>query len=52
MVSKLFRKCSEFPDGDLYVFTMPIVQRGRYNLTTKASKSFSVQNLCTFMLEN
>jgi len=51
-VSKLFRICSKFPDGDLYKFTMPIVQRGRYNLTIQASKSFSLQNLCTFMLEN
>jgi hypothetical protein len=47
--SKLFRICSKFPDGDLYMFTMSIVQCGRYNLTTQASKSFSLQNLCIFM---
>jgi len=40
--SKLFRICSKFPDGDLYMFTMSIVQCGRYNLTTQASKSFFI----------
>ena len=51
-VSKLFRKRSKLPDRDLYMFTMPILQRGRYNLTTQASNSFFLQNLCTFILKN
>jgi hypothetical protein len=39
-VSKLCRKFSKFPDGDLYMFTIPIVQHGKYNSTTQTAKSF------------
>jgi len=51
-VCRLFKKYSKFPDGDLYMFTMPIVQRGKCNLIIQASNSFSLQKLCTFIVEN
>ena len=50
--SNLFLKYSKFPDRDLYMLTIPMVQHDRYNLTTQASKSFFLQNLCTFTFEN
>jgi hypothetical protein len=51
-VSNLLKKYSKFPDGDLYIFSMLIVQLGKYNLVQQTSKSFSLQKFCTFMSEN
>jgi hypothetical protein len=39
-LSKLFKKYSKFSDGDLYMFTVAIIQCGKYNLITQASKVF------------
>jgi hypothetical protein len=44
-VSRLFKKYLKLPDGDLCMLTMPIVERGKYNLITQGSKSFSLQKL-------
>ena len=50
--SNLSKKYSKFPDGDLYMLIMTTVQHDKYTLTTQTSKSFSLQKLYTFMLEN
>ena len=48
----LSRKFSKFPDGDLYTLTIPMEQHDKYSLITQASKSFYLQTLYTFMLQN
>ena len=50
--SYLFKKYSRFPVGDLYMLTIPMVQHDKYNLIAQASKSFSLQNLYTFVFAN
>jgi hypothetical protein len=51
-VSNLLKKYSKFPDGDLYVFSVPTVQFGKCNLIPQTSKYFSLQKFCTFILGN
>ena len=50
--SNLSKKYSKFPDGDLYMLIMTMVQHDKYTLITQTSKSFSLQKLYTIMLEN
>ena len=47
--SNLFKKFSRFPDGNLYMLTIPMVQHDKYNLIAQASKSLT-SNQCTVSL--